>query len=113
MTTNVATKAPEIEIRVKYIHPETNQSGSLGVLRESGEPVEAYRSQYGIKTRFLDVTDPATGTKLKAFRPIEHEQLRYIRDEVGIRDGQVCVATFRAIPMGGRMVWKFLSIRPA
>ncbi|MFI5454850.1 MAG: hypothetical protein ACHRXM_05305 [Isosphaerales bacterium] len=112
MDTNIATDAAPIEIRVKYIHPAGNKTGSLGVLRESDGAVETYRSQYGITTEWLYVSDPATGMELKAFRPIEGNTLRYVRDERGIRNGQVCILTQRAVSKRGQMTWRFISIKP-
>lgn len=112
MASSVATRAPEIEILVKFIRPEGNKSGSLGILREAEGPARLFRSKHDIKTVWSSVTDPATGEKLLAHRPIEAKQLRYIEDEVGLSDGQVGIATFSAVPSGGRMFWRFRSIRP-
>jgi hypothetical protein len=112
MTTAVATSAPEIEIRVKYIHPAGNKSGSFGILPESDGPTEAFRTRHRITTAWAYVTDPATGVNLKAFRPIEGRTLEHVRLR-GIRDGQVCIVTQRAVPMAGRISWRFADIRPA
>jgi hypothetical protein len=112
MAVRFATMAPEIEIRVKFIRPEGNKSGSLGILRESEGPARLFRSRHGITTKWLSVTDPATGERLEAFRPIELDQLRYIEEGVGMQDGQIGIATFSAVPFGSRTVWKFHSIRP-
>lgn len=111
MASSVATRAPEIEILVKFIRPEGNKSGSLGILPEAEGPAREFRSEHRIRTKWLSVTDPATGEKLLAHRPIENKQLRYIEDEIGLSDGQVGIATFAAVPSGGRTFWRFLSIR--
>jgi len=110
MTATVTNSAPEIEIRVKYIHPGRNKTGSFGILPESDELTERFRSRYGITTEWMYVRDRATGMNLKAFRPIEPETLDYVK-ELGILDGQVCVVTQKAVRKGGRMVWRFVDIR--
>jgi hypothetical protein len=50
---------------------------------------------------------------LKAFRPIEDDQREHVERERGIRDGEVCIPTEQAVPKGGRMTWRFVTVRPS
>ena len=110
MTISVASSAPAIRIKVKYIRPAGNKTGSLGVLPESENLVETYRSTHGIHTRWEYVRDPGTGIRLKAFRPIENDQLYHVEKERGVCDGDVCYLTEVAMPKGGRMTWTFVTV---
>jgi hypothetical protein len=108
----VANSAPQILIRVKYLRPAENKTGSFGVLPESEAAVETYRSRYGIRTRWEYVRDPESGKRLKAFRPIEGDQLKYVEEEKGIEDGDECTLTEKGEPKGGKMTWKFVTVSP-
>ena len=80
------------------------------MLPDSENLVEAYRSTHGILTSWLYVRDPETGMRLKAFRPVEKEQLDYVEIDRGIRDGDVCILTEIAMPKGGWMTWTFVTV---
>ena len=84
-----ATLAPEIRIKVKYVRPSENKTGSFGVLPESEEAVERFRSKHGIRTLWDYVRDPGTGMRLKAFRPIELDELKYVEEEQRVQDGDI------------------------
>jgi hypothetical protein len=107
----IAAQTSEIQIYVRYIHPRQNKTGSLGVLPHSDGAIEAFRAEHGVKTEWLHVVDPATGLRLKAFRPVEGNMLSEIRDTLRIRDGQTCVATYKAVANHGRVEMRLASIR--
>ena len=111
MPATTAISETTVSLRSKFIQPTGNKTGSFGVLPDSEAALETFRSLHGIGTELLNVRDSATGRNLKAFRPIEKDQLAYVRSR-RISDGQVCIVTWEAVPRSGRMTWKFRDVRP-
>jgi hypothetical protein len=101
-----------LTLRVTYLRPGPNLSGTFLVCREDVPALAAWRAAHGITTRLATLPDPKTGERLPALRPVEGRQLLRVEQQRRIRHGQRCRVTYAVRPIGDRPAIWFVDVEP-
>ena len=101
-----------LTLRVTYLRPEPNVSGSFLVDCEDVPTLDAWRAAHGITTRLVSLADPTTGERLPAIRPVEGRQLVRVEQRRHIGHGQRCRVTYTVKLLGDRPTVWFVDVEP-